>query len=728
MHTGIKTALIILITFSVAGAGMLDPDSLAFGPIRVDLDASDTLRIWNTGTSDLFVDGGTLASSQFKILNTPFSGAPIRVPPAEAFELVVRFEPGQTGTFAEMLQIDTDAGSLPVPLTGEGVETVIVINEILADPPSGEAGDANGDGVRNSNHDEFVELLNIGRFAVDLSGIQLFDQGSSASNRFSFPNGTLLPGYARIVLFGGGTPAGMGSLVFVDDGKIGGGLRNSGDVLILLDSITGDTLSTVGYGSEGGKDQSLVRYPEGTGEFLLHSEFPGTGNRFSPGISRSTLSRIEITPRDTSISLGDEVQFTAVGFFPDNTSLVLEQLAQWTSANDEILLISDGVGIGRGTGVAAITATAGGILSETTTIEVVAPGIGLIRVAPQDTSVLVGDTVSFRVAGVKDGGLEMLIETGIRWASGDSSVLSIQETGLVQAISPGRSHVAAIWEQFMGEAIVTALAWGDLNTDGTLDILDAVRTVHLIIGREPAATPFEHRSSDLNQDSVTDILDLSILIGRILGRPVAGSKPAMLAESTWYLEGNALVLHTTHSIAVLYLELSSAGSPICFMGTGSYRFLQDADATNQNLLIYSVEPFGIPSSEGEIRFQTDQAEKNVNGLSIASVSGVDLYNRRIEFSDRNARRFRLSRIHPNPFNTTTVIRYELDEEREILLRVFNAIGQEITTLANGLLPVGKHHVFWEGRDRQGNELSSGVYLACLESGTDRSVEKLMLLK
>jgi hypothetical protein len=586
------------------------------------------------------------------------------VPPAEAFELVVRFEPGQTGTFAEMLQIDTDAGSLPVPLTGEGVETVIVINEILADPPSGEAGDANGDGVRNSNHDEFVELLNIGRFAVDLSGIQLFDQGSSASNRFSFPNGTLLPGHARIVLFGGGTPAGMGSLVFVDDGKIGGGLRNSGDVLILLDSITGDTLSTVGYGSEGGKDQSLV----------------------------------------------------------------LEQLAQWTSANDEILLISDGVGIGRGTGVAAITATAGGILSETTTIEVVAPGIGLIRVAPQDTSVLVGDTVSFRVAGVKDGGLEMLIETGIRWASGDSSVLSIQETGLVQAISPGRSHVAAIWEQFMGEAIVTALAWGDLNTDGTLDILDAVRTVHLIIGREPAATPFEHRSSDLNQDSVTDILDLSILIGRILGRPVAGSKPAMLAESTWYLEGNALVLHTTHSIAVLYLELSSAGSPICFMGTGSYRFLQDADATNQNLLIYSVEPFGIPSSEGEIRFQTDQAEKNVNGLSIASVSGVDLYNRRIEFSDRNARRFRLSRIHPNPFNTTTVIRYELDEEREILLRVFNAIGQEITTLANGLLPVGKHHVFWEGRDRQGNELSSGVYLACLESGTDRSVEKLMLLK
>ena len=43
-----------------------------------------------------------------------------------------------------------------------GTETVVVINEVLADPPSGDRGDANRDGIQNTYGDEFVEILNTG--------------------------------------------------------------------------------------------------------------------------------------------------------------------------------------------------------------------------------------------------------------------------------------------------------------------------------------------------------------------------------------------------------------------------------------------------------------------------------------------------------------------------------------------------------------------------------------
>ena len=124
---------------------------------------------------------------------------------------------------------------MKIHLMGEGVREVVVIQEILADPPSDLEGDANGDGVRHRNQDEFVELLNIGFKPVRLDGWQLSDAGTAPRSRFTFPENTLLEPGGRTVLFGGGSPTGFSELVFVDDGTIGGGLNNRGDAVFLID-------------------------------------------------------------------------------------------------------------------------------------------------------------------------------------------------------------------------------------------------------------------------------------------------------------------------------------------------------------------------------------------------------------------------------------------------------------------------------------------------------------
>ncbi|WP_168205274.1 lamin tail domain-containing protein [Bythopirellula goksoeyrii] len=174
---------------------------------------------------------------------------------------------------------------LLVPLQSRGS---IVINEIHADPAADLSGDANGDGVRSATHDEFIELLNTGLSSVDIGGWTLSDDDTSSV--FSFPFATMIAPGEFVVLFGGGTPTGFGSIqVFTDDGSIGTGLSNSGDTVQLFDdSSTPVLIASYTYGSEGGDDQSLTRSPDGTGGFVKHSTIP-PGNLFSPGTAASAI-------------------------------------------------------------------------------------------------------------------------------------------------------------------------------------------------------------------------------------------------------------------------------------------------------------------------------------------------------------------------------------------------------------------------------------------------------
>ena len=80
---------------------------------------------------------------------------------------------------------------------------LILITEVLADPAAGLAGDANGDGIRSSTQDEFIEIYNSGSETVDVSGWCLSDK---TSIRYVFSQGSELPASRIIVIFGGGNP------------------------------------------------------------------------------------------------------------------------------------------------------------------------------------------------------------------------------------------------------------------------------------------------------------------------------------------------------------------------------------------------------------------------------------------------------------------------------------------------------------------------------------------
>jgi predicted extracellular nuclease len=177
------------------------------------------------------------------------------------------------GAFKIQPRDDSDI-VLPIP------PSTLVINEFLADPAGDLTGDANGDGVRDSSDDEFVEIVNDSDDDIDVSGWTLAD---GYGVRHTFPVGTIVSARCAIVVFGGGTPTGEFGGTVVQTASTGAlGLNNDGDTIALSDGSTEQTV--VAYGSEGGNDQSLTRAPDVTGFFVLHATATGSGEAlFSPG-------------------------------------------------------------------------------------------------------------------------------------------------------------------------------------------------------------------------------------------------------------------------------------------------------------------------------------------------------------------------------------------------------------------------------------------------------------
>lgn len=92
--------------------------------------------------------------------------------------------------------------------------------------------------------------------------------------------------------------------------------------------------------------------------------------------------------------------------------------------------------------------------------------------------------------------------------------------------------------------------------------------------------------------------------------------------------------------------------------------------------------------------------------------------------------FALEQNYPNPFNPTTQISYSVPANGFVNLSVFNVLGQKVTTLVDGEMPIGNHVVEWDGTNDAGTGVSSGVYFYRLTAQDVGFVEtkKMMLLK
>lgn len=97
--------------------------------------------------------------------------------------------------------------------------------------------------------------------------------------------------------------------------------------------------------------------------------------------------------------------------------------------------------------------------------------------------------------------------------------------------------------------------------------------------------------------------------------------------------------------------------------------------------------------------------------------------------------FTLEQNYPNPFNPSTIIRYSLPyvtlsgvEGSRVILKIYDILGREIKTLINQEQTSGVYEVIWNGDDKLGNKVSTGVYFYRIDAGDFVQTKKMLLMK
>jgi len=113
-----------------------------------------------------------------------------------------------------------------------------------------------------------------------------------------------------------------------------------------------------------------------------------------------------------------------------------------------------------------------------------------------------------------------------------------------------------------------------------------------------------------------------------------------------------------------------------------------------------------------------------NGLeSVKLIWWGDIPTQVKENPDKLVTTFSLQQNFPNPFNPCTTIRYNLQEQSFVTLRVFDVLGREVSNLVNERQQAGTHMVIFDGTN-----IPSGLYFYRLEAGVFYDSKKLLLLK
>lgn len=124
-------------------------------------------------------------------------------------------------------------------------------------------------------------------------------------------------------------------------------------------------------------------------------------------------------------------------------------------------------------------------------------------------------------------------------------------------------------------------------------------------------------------------------------------------------------------------------------------------------------------------------QENVIAMYVDSVD-VELYyaitylnsiNSLNEVNNIQPKEIQLLQNYPNPFNPVTTINYEIHQLSFVTLKVYDVLGNEITTLVNGKKSKGKHSAIFNG-----TTLASGIYFYMLSTNSIVKIKKMLLMK
>ncbi len=276
----------------------------------------------------------------------------------------------------------------------------------------------------------------------------------------------------------------------------------------------------------------------------------------------------------------------------------------------------------------------------------------------------------------------------------------------------------------------SALAWGDYDNDKDLDFL---------LSGEGASGPivelYKNNVSSSNQaPPVPTQLDTSYTYAD------SGSYVVEYATLTW-LKPQDNKRKTPQSALTFNVMVGTQAdsfnliSPLSDPNSGKRLLPTGGNAERNNKYIFRTN--NLPNGT---YYWKVQALDNLFAAS-AFASGVFTIHRpsapkllaETEKTAAIPERFALSQNYPNPFNITTRLNLDLPEEGRVRATLYDIQGQEVVRLREGEMPAGYHVLDWEGRNAKATVVSSGVYVLKVvyeksSGGREEATQRILLVK
>jgi uncharacterized protein YjdB len=248
-------------------------------------------------------------------------------------------------------------------------------------------------------------------------------------------------------------------------------LKATGD---FTDGTTEDITTQVGWTSSNNSiaevsnaagTQGLVSGHE-LGGATIQATLNGVHGFASVTVTAAVLTSISVTPASPSIAKGTSIALLATGHFSDSTTEDLTDEAGWISADDTIAHVSNFVGTkglvtGIDVGVAAVTATFGGVQGSTNVTVTVATLVSL-TVTPATPSIAKGTTVQLTATGLFSDATTHDLTDEVSWISANGAVAQVSSSpgaeGLVEGAGVGSTAITATLSGIQGSATVTVTA------------------------------------------------------------------------------------------------------------------------------------------------------------------------------------------------------------------------------------------------------------------------------
>jgi hypothetical protein len=304
--------------------------------------------------------------------------------------------------------------------------------------------------------------------------------------------------------------------------------------------------------------------------------------------------------------------------------------------------------------------------------------------------------------------------------------------------------VAAVDASTFGDTVETvvtvgyAFNKGDVNGSGSITSADASPILEYVVGLR-TLTDEQKYYADVNRDNAVGAIDAAWILYAALhdgtfptAKSIAASGNVEFGSFTSEngVYSLPISLSKTSGVLSVYTEIN-LGSNVEFKNVTSRLPEGWIVSSNFENGVLKVAMAGTEAlSEGNYAIvNLTLADKE----AVASVEGSAKLND--ESSSTMAAKvreipaeFALSQNYPNPFNPTTSIKYQLANNANVKLVVYNMLGQVVKTLVNQEQEAGYYTIRWNGTNEFGGKVSSGIYIYRIIAGDFISTVKMNLLK